>query len=343
MKKLYIHLGTHKTGTTSIQKLCYKFSQELKEEDIHIVKHKEITHKNNFNNHEVSKNELVSSLNVLFKEKLKLPQNKIFLCWEGFSGNLFSGYENRSSVLEVLKESLPGEIELTLILFLRRQDDFVQSAYSQAIHQGIFEGCSKLLLNTNYNNSLNWFDYVNELREQFPKAKLEIFPYDKMLLKSTSIHSLVGEVIGSNFLMQYREETTSNVGMSTEGAELFESINSNLNADRASQKLLRRILQANSNKGVLNEYSYLTYNQKLQLLSNYEDSNKKLAELFWKEKFGLSNFSKPLKDTEKKKDNVKVEEKIIKELLLIIQKQRRKLRNSIILRVANKINSLTGL
>ena len=342
MKKLYIHIGTHKTGTTSLQKLCYKYIKELGDEDIHIIKHKDVPYKAEFNSGSVSREELTSTLRSFLREELSSQHNKHFLCWEGFSGNLLSLYRNRVKTLDVLKEAIPDNIELSLIVVFRRQDDFVQSAYSQTIHQGEFETSAEDLLNTEYNEGIDWLVFVNQLKELFPEANLNALPYYKNLLIEKPLHKLVGEIVGSEFLMNHSDQSKANVGMTTEAAKLFESLNNRGISNKASEKLLRRILQQTSNKGTFNEYTYLNYDKKLELLENYQESNKKLAELYWKDKFGINNFPEPVDVTQQNDNEGNVEEQVIRELLNVIIEQREKLRSSFVMKVANKVNKLTG-
>lgn len=342
MKKLYLHIGTHKTGTSSLQQLCYKYYRELNNENINILRHNEIPYKSNFNDGSVAREKLVISLNKWLEKNLK-PYEKHFLCWENFSGDLFTLYENRMRNLEVLKEAIPDNLELSLIVVFRRQDDFLQSAYSQAKHQGDFDDSSKHFLNNEYKTGIDWFKYVNELKEVFPKAKLNALPYDKSLFKVKPLHILIGEIINSDFLISYKQKQVVNVGMSTEAMKLFQSVNIEDNSDKSSQKLLRRILQKVSNKGIFNEYNYISYEQKLKLLSLYDESNKKLAQYYWKDKYNISNFSKPCNPKNYNLDEEQLQKRVIQELLSLVKKQKDREKNSILLKIANKVNRVTGL
>ena len=166
MKELYIHLGTHKTGTTSLQRTLILNRKALLNEDIHVIAHHDFAVENDFESDEGLKR-AAYKLKLLINSNLKVKQKKIIICWEGFSGSLYKNYRNRKEMLTMIKESLPSDIYLNFILFLRRQDEFIQSAAAQAIHEGRFNG-SKELLTTKYNPILNYEEYIMNLEELFP-------------------------------------------------------------------------------------------------------------------------------------------------------------------------------
>lgn len=152
-----------------------------------------------------------------------MSENKIFISWEGFSGNLLDYYRDRSNTLSILKEAIPKNVHLTIILTLRRQDEFLSSAYNQAINQRSFEKAKTFLI-TDYLPNLDWFNYIKEVKNVFPEAELSIIPYDQNILEKTSIIALVGMVLGSEFLQSKEAFLISNQGLSKEGAKLFERV-----------------------------------------------------------------------------------------------------------------------
>lgn len=103
-----------------------------------------------------------------------------------------------------------------------------------------------------------------------------------------------------------------------------------------------RILQKVDNKGVGKEYNYLTYEEKLAFLELYNESNKRLAAKYWKDTYGLDNFSPPQK--KKEEVNRPTEELVVKEVLALLEKQSNainKIKRNYIVRVINKVTRLT--
>jgi hypothetical protein len=339
MKELYIHLGTHKTGTKSLQRTLILNRKALLNEDIHVIAHHDFAVENDFESDEGLKR-AAYKLKLLINSNLKVKQKKIIICWEGFSGSLYKNYRNRKEMLTMIKESLPSDIYLNFILFLRRQDEFIQSAAAQAIHEGRFNR-SKELLTTKYNPILNYEEYIMNLEELFPKAVLNIFPYDREVLEKYPIHYLLGELLSSNVLLNLESVPKSNIGMSKEGMEMFERISNKTEMNRFTSQKLRFLIQKTSNKGVLNEYNILHYEDKLLILNDYSEANERIAKKYWLKKFNINSFSNPL--------NIKIEnsstdlrDDVIVNILNEMRDDNLKYKKSPILRLANKINKLFG-
>ncbi len=233
-------------------------------------------------------------------------------------------------------------MHLTIILTLRRQDEFLQSAYNQAINQRLFEKAKTFLI-TDYLPKLDWFSYIKEVKNVFPEAELSIIPYDKNILDKTPIMALVGMVLGSEFLQSKEAILIYNKGVSKEGAKLFERVWKKYEKDIKYPDMFRSILQRSANKGRLKEYHYWTYKEKIDFLKHYNENNRKLADTYWKKDFNMTNFSNPTSDNESKEVSDIVEVDVIYELFSIIQKQKERDNSSILIRLARRINHLTGL
>jgi hypothetical protein len=103
---MIIHIGTHKTGTTSIQCALQNILQPA-------VK------------------ELWCARKVV-----RLPKfTNGVTCFEGYSGDHTIGYLNADVIAESLRLAT-SHLPTTIVVYLRRQDDFIQSMYSQMLKQG---------------------------------------------------------------------------------------------------------------------------------------------------------------------------------------------------------------
>ncbi len=104
MKHLFVHIGTHKTGTTAVQKACLLNKVKLSSEDIHYINHRKYSAENDLTDYN-SRSKSVNALSKLLNKNLNVSENKIFISWEGFSGNLLDYYRDRSDTLSILKEA----------------------------------------------------------------------------------------------------------------------------------------------------------------------------------------------------------------------------------------------
>ncbi|MBN2824280.1 MAG: hypothetical protein JXQ76_03065, partial [Campylobacterales bacterium] len=124
-KKLYLHIGTHKTGTTSIQKALANNRNKLNEKGLsYFYDNPDGTKSPIFNTHSwfsLNENFLKDGLTIKFKNKLsqeisKLSEEVIV------SSENFSWLFNASELIELKKELEVYFDEIKIIIYLRRQE-----------------------------------------------------------------------------------------------------------------------------------------------------------------------------------------------------------------------------
>lgn len=206
MKRLFIHIGIHKTGSTSLQfflmnnrkvlldnNFCYP---EVPIDDVvpyqhrHIMSLIEKDKKDDFIQffHDASK----KADNVLISSETFLCE-KYFIKW-------FVG----------LKDIFD---EINIIAYLRRQDDWVESLYKWYIqyHHSrstiFFNEFVKKFIEGNIQDlwyyDLNWFNLISHWEDAFSIDKLIIRPYDKKVLKKNSIFYDFMSILGINDLSDF--------------------------------------------------------------------------------------------------------------------------------------------
>lgn len=337
MKKLYLHIGTHKTGSTALQKAIRDNEKKLKKEGFLVLKTSTLSFIKKINRSDdpgLFVDEFSKVLNNAF-----LRSGKVILSWEGFSGSLLGQYKNRERVFQFIADAMPNDVNLDIICFLRRQDDFLQSAFSQAKHQGEFESADKLL-KVEYQKGFDWAILLTDLENQLPNAEYHMLPYDPYILEKQSVVELYGETIGSIVLKKAKTKQ-ANVGMSKDAALLYERLYDDIGSS-ISKKYFRKLLQQNMNKGLFKEYQHLDYESKVKLLEHYQSGNRSIAKRFWKEKYGIDDFS-PIKEIREEMNGEMLQERVIIELLNEYGKGKQKDRRSWAIRLGRKLNALWGI
>ncbi|WP_297195502.1 sulfotransferase domain-containing protein, partial [uncultured Campylobacter sp.] len=189
----YVHIGKHKTGTTTIQNFMAKNYEILKEKGFVFAKSA------TFNNQHLP---FVNTLNYLadahediklnyednwvfkaFKKEINENPNKIFI----FSSEGFSLRSNREKSVKILKEMLKklGFTEIKIIIYLRNQADSMVSVSSQNIKHGHHPEY-KTPANNNSNNIFfdkniffNYKQAVSNYLNTFGKENLIVKLFDK--------------------------------------------------------------------------------------------------------------------------------------------------------------------
>lgn len=135
MKQLTLHVGLHKTGTSSIQSFLTKNIHVLKEQGTAVY-----TRKGKAGVHWVpamiksnQPNQVKKVADFISTELAKDEVNQVVLSSENFTQTKQANYPMISSLL-------PPNTQLSIVIYLRRQDLLKQSVYSQMVKQGTFIG-----------------------------------------------------------------------------------------------------------------------------------------------------------------------------------------------------------
>ncbi|MEO1032624.1 MAG: hypothetical protein AAFX55_14525 [Bacteroidota bacterium] len=105
-KDIFIHIGTHKTGTTSIQETLMKNANALRKESVKFINLYNFEGAEELKFLENADEELSQRLRLFFKSRIEEDIQKYIVCCEYLSGNPKSLYSNVSQIAEVLYNSL---------------------------------------------------------------------------------------------------------------------------------------------------------------------------------------------------------------------------------------------
>ncbi|WP_077325658.1 hypothetical protein [Virgibacillus siamensis] len=178
MKKVFLHLGYHKTATTFLQQYIYP---ELLQ--VNYIRQKDI------------KNELriirlrrkISDEDIVKLRKLFLSFDNgqpLLISYEGLSGSPFAPKKakRQRGVLRDLRRIFPEEeFDVHVIIGIREQADLFSSLYVQYIHQGGVRSAEGYLQYCEQNGSLQNFEfhrYFRLIEKFFGKDSLYIMVYE---------------------------------------------------------------------------------------------------------------------------------------------------------------------
>ena len=236
----YVHIGKHKTGTTTIQNFMAKNYEILKEKGFVFAKSA------TFNNQHLP---FVNTLNYLadahediklnyednwvfkaFKKEINENPNKIFI----FSSEGFSLRSNREKSVKILKEMLKklGFTEIKIIIYLRNQADSMVSVSSQNIKHGHHPEY-KTPANNNSNNIFfdkniffNYKQAVSNYLNTFGKENLIVKLFDKNEFYEGDLIKDFLHILGLKLDDSFILPPNQNESLDLIGFELLERINS---------------------------------------------------------------------------------------------------------------------
>lgn len=205
MKKLILHIGSHKTGSTSIQKALFIHAQELRKKGFNPILEVK-------NNEEVFSNlgcffANNTGINCNFLETGAIIKNNFFTFLDNrtnisktnidiISSEEFSFITSRKNIESLYKELKKTYDNIKVIVYLRRQDRQLISHYQQASRA---PGATSYI----YGNEpvaipqhsqemdiyLNYYDRISMWGDIFGDENIDIVSFDKIILqKSGLIH-----------------------------------------------------------------------------------------------------------------------------------------------------------
>jgi len=274
-KKIFLHIGTHKTGTTSLQKFLYDHKNELKLMSFYFPK---------IGIHQYSQHKLAFSLQDKhpLKNQLKLWEELVDKIKKTECDNIiisseeFSNIDNIDNII-YLKEVLK-EFDIKIIVYLRRQSDLVESIYNQQTKDWksprkepieFFINNDKLNLLCKY---LDYFTFLDKWSSVFGIKNIIIRAYKKNVIKDFL------NIIDCNIKVENKVFFNINKSTSAKALEtirLYKHLNESIEVGKFIYEVANTVFPAEKFTT-----SLLTKEEKILIDQKFIHSNKKLFEIF---------------------------------------------------------------
>lgn len=298
MTTVYLHIGTMKTGTSALQRFLYENREYLQEQGyVYPDMRLDLPADYRFRNGHF----LVYS----FDRKVQVDEQKFLEDAFGQIGELAKKFDHiilsdeviwhrsfkKTGFWQKLSEDFRKiDCEIKIILYLRRQDELVESLYNQAVK-------SSQMLNKDFYDYLNgktvdyfglhYYDRIEEIEKWIGRENITIRIYDKEILKEneTFIFYDFLKAIGLTFDEHYKtEQAVRNPRLQGNYLELKRIVNSLPEYRKAGNFMLRPMCAANvageagEKKQLLREENFFTPKERKAFLGRFEAGNRKLAE-----------------------------------------------------------------
>jgi len=268
-KTLILHIGTHKTGTSSIQYSLLRNSNLLQKNSIRYVP----LHR--YRN--ILKDLAQEQIDLKKFQKFACdPLSALLLSAERLSGNLATYNDNLFQELINLKKiSEHFDFKLKVMCYLRKQDSYLESAYMQHLKWGYKDTFSKFL--EAKENSQDWLMFYESLRSIFDENNLVVKPFEKKFLYQNDVVADFWKELGidlKNEILCRSPEKNQGYGFS--GIELTRRLNKYTTKPQkeALRKHLETIIKHQDRLETL-----FNREEHDRLINRYQQSNQKLSTL----------------------------------------------------------------
>lgn len=304
MKTLYLHVGTPKTGTSAIQRFC-KDNSELLEKKGYCFRTMPFYYSDHSskvrNAHFLIGNIVDENGDFDISEKENRIRQGLALVAEWFRemDHVILSEENiwnylrgsHWSILENLKEFCREQgAELKIIVYLRRQDDYLSSWWKQRIRTGgRMDEWEEVMEHPPKRMILNYYKHLKKIENIVGRENLIVRRYEKGNFKGENhtIFSDFLEAIGLKFTEEFViEKGTVNSSMTNNYAEIKRILNrlqedgARINND-VSRYFEKTAIVCSAFDTYTQQYSLFSQEEQEAFLKRYENVNQKiLAEYF---------------------------------------------------------------
>lgn len=243
MKTLYLHIGTSKTGTTTIQTYCGINREQLKSKGVlfPIMPYHYDRITENRNGHFLYATIYENGVRNKEKEKQVLKQELDYIvdCFKDYDNVLLSEESiwwatatRRKGLWKYLQEhSQQNNYQVKIIVYLRRQDQFMMSRYNQIIKTDTGGGTQRFYeyfkdMNGKYKCVMNYRQRLDYMAKFFPKENIVVKRFDRSYFYNGDLNAdflhILGVEIDDTFAELPKDE---NLGISVQSGELKRVLN----------------------------------------------------------------------------------------------------------------------
>lgn len=290
MKTLYLHIGTVKTGTTSIQRFLFENREFLNKHNIHYPtfnyafedKAKErngLFLDAKLHGGKDKQDKVIDSCIAEIEKNFQL-YDKIVLSDEILFWTLGKSYKSRTARL--IESGKKAEYAIKVIVYLRRQDELVESHWNQLIKKGVssmsFEEFKKDVIERER------YDYEQRIRnieEIFGKENIIVRRYQKDSLKEgdslADFLSIIGITDSGLAIMDTAREYNANQRINNTQIYIKRVMNNCIDPRSACMKRIKDIMLENNKECLTEEKSCMSEEEAREFMASFKNSNDAVA------------------------------------------------------------------
>lgn len=295
MKTLYIHIGTSKTGTTTIQTYCGINREQLKSKGVlfPIMPYHYDRITENRNGHFLYANVYENGVRNKEKEEQVLKQELDYIvdCFKDYDNVLLSEESiwwatatRRKGLWKYLQEhSQQNNYQVKIIVYLRRQDQFMMSRYNQILKTDTGGGTQRFYeyfkdMNGKYKCVMNYRQRLDYMAKFFPKENIVVKRFDRSYFYNGDLNAdflhILGVEIDDTFAELPKDE---NLGISVQSGELKRVLNRLGTMTFAENQKILQMLNECEELLPKREVSIMTTEHIEKFMKKFIDDNESIA------------------------------------------------------------------
>lgn len=313
MKTLYFHIGSPKTGTTSIQSFCADHRDILEEKGLcypimpFVYEHKSkrrnglfLTSKyvrDGVRDKEREKEIFQKGLNII--EKKFDTFDRVLLSDEGAYSMFFRRKLYKTNGKMLARWAKERNIQVKVIIYLRSQVDYAMSWYNQLVKHSVSKTLSSLTWEEYIKTykkyvALDYYSYLNILSDVFGKENIIVKRFDRAFFKNGSLVDDfldIFEIEVDDAFPQDSSKSEQNHGITENACAIKRVINTIDEIQHEEKQHFEQILrECSSSSREASRYSLMSDEEAEKFMERYKADNQKIVDEYIKD--GLPLFQK---------------------------------------------------
>ena len=296
MKTLYIHIGTPKTGTTSIQNFCGLNREKLKEQGVlypimnYHYERKSVNRngyfltgtikENGTRNKEKEKQVFDNELQYIvdcFKENDTILLSDESIWWA-------TSTRRKGLWKDLKKHSEQHNYQIKVIVYLRRQDQFMMSRYNQRLKTDFVASTQNFDeyfadMNGRFKCVMDYRDRIDNIAKSISKENVIVKRFDRNYFYNGDLNqdflNILGVKVDDSF-QQLKE--TANTGISVQSGEIKRVLNRLKPITMAENNKLLEILNECENVLPESNTSLMSTDEVKNFMEQFVDSNESIVD-----------------------------------------------------------------
>lgn len=296
MKTLYIHIGTPKTGTTSIQNFCGLNREKLREQGVlypimnYHYERKSVNRngyfltgtikENGTRNKEKEKEVFDSELQYIvdcFKENDTILLSDESIWWA-------TSTRRKGLWKDLKKHSEQHNYQIKVIVYLRRQDQFMMSRYNQRLKTDFVASTQNFDeyfadMNGRFKCVMDYRDRIDNIAKSISKENVIVKRFDRNYFYNGDLNqdflNILGVKVDDSF-QQLKE--TANTGISVQSGEIKRVLNRLKPITMAENNKLLEILNECENVLPESNTSLMSTDEVKNFMEQFVDSNESIVD-----------------------------------------------------------------
>jgi hypothetical protein len=277
LKKIYIHVGAHKTGSTLLQNLLQISESELLRASVLYIPISRVFSAEM--RRELLTEDRIIHFNRMFNSAFMSTSAKhVVMSAEGLFGNFMEGYSNIDVPAQNLRSIFDGH-DIHIVAFVRKQDTMIESYYHQMIKWGktiSFDQYLQLIDKHAY----KWDQLLDNYAEIFGLNKMHVFPYESIIKEKMNGIFKFFNLFRIKLLGSINDWPQPNPSLSKKGLEVAKACNPLLSEDE--RELMRKFLENNFEKAKSDSFQLFSEEERNQLIEYYKPYNERLFSRYMK-------------------------------------------------------------